>query len=89
VLEMSMAQRVGTKTPSDSIIRSLAGVASQFRISGGTARVAPGHPEESVVALRMQSRDPREQMPPLGTSEVDVEAMSLIGQWIESLSVQQ
>ena len=89
VLEMSMAQRVGEKTPSDSIIRSLAGVASQFRIPGGTARVAPGHPEESVVALRMQSREPREQMPPLGTSEVDVEAMSLIGQWIESLSVQQ
>jgi hypothetical protein len=88
VLEMSMAQRVGAKTPADSVIRSLAGITSQFRMKGGAARVSPGHPEASVVALRMRSRDPREQMPPLGTSEVDVEAMSLIGQWIESLSVQ-
>ena len=88
VLEMSMAQRVGAKTPSDAVMRSLAGVTSQFRIAGGTARVAPGHPEASVVALRMQSREPREQMPPMGTSEVDVGAMSLIGRWIESLSIQ-
>jgi len=88
VLEMSMAQRVGTKTSTDAVMRSLAEVSSGFRIPGGTARVAPGHPEASVVALRMHSREPREQMPPLGTSEVDVEAMSLIGRWIESLSVQ-
>jgi hypothetical protein len=88
VLEMSMAQRVGAKTPSDAVMRSLAGVTSQFRIAGGTTRVAPGHPEASVVALRMQSREPREQMPPMGTSEVDVGAMSLIGRWIESLSIQ-
>jgi hypothetical protein len=89
VLEMSMAQRVSAKSPADSVMRSLAGVTSQFRVPGGAARVAPGHPESSVVALRMQSRDTRTQMPPLGTSEVDVEAMSLIGQWIESLSLQQ
>jgi len=89
VLEMSMAQRVGAKTPADSVIRSLAGITSQFRIPGGASRVAPGHPEASVVALRMRSREPREQMPPLGTSEVDIEAMSLIGKWIEGLSLQQ
>jgi len=89
VLEMSMAQRLGTKTSTDAVVRSLAGVRSEFRMPGGTARVVPGHPEASVVALRMQSREAREQMPPLGTSEVDVEALSLIGRWIEGLSVQQ
>ena len=88
VLEMSMAQRVSARTPANAVIRSLAGVSSEFRMRGGAARVAPGHPESSVVALRMHSRESREQMPPLGTSEVDVEALSLIGQWIESLSVQ-
>jgi hypothetical protein len=89
VLEMSMAQRVATKTSTDAVVRSLTGVRSDFRMPGGTARVVPGHPEASVVALRMQSREAREQMPPLGTSEVDVEALSLIGRWIEGLSVQQ
>jgi len=89
VLEMSMAQRVGTKTSTDAVVRSLAGVRSEFRMPGGAARIAPGHPESSVVALRMRSREPREQMPPLGTSEVDVEALSVIGRWIEGLSVQQ
>ena len=89
VLEMSMAQRVGTKTSTDAVVRSLAGVRSEFRMPGGTARIAPGHPASSVVAMRMQSRESREQMPPLGTSEVDVEALSLIGRWIEGLSVQQ
>jgi hypothetical protein len=88
VLEMSMAQRVSTKT-SNAVVRSLAGVRSEFRMPGGAARIAPGHPESSVVALRMRSREPREQMPPLGTSDVDVEALSLIGRWIESLPVQQ
>jgi len=89
VLEMSMAQRVGTKTATDAVVRSLAGVRSEFRMPGGAVRVAPGHPESSVVALRMRSRESREQMPPLGTTEVDVEALSLIGRWIEGLSVQQ
>ena len=89
VLEMSMAQRVGTKTSTDAVIRSLAGVRSEFRMPGGAARVTPGHPESSVVALRMHSRESREQMPPLGTAAIDVEALSLIGRWIEGLSVQQ
>jgi hypothetical protein len=88
VLEMSMAQRVATNASPDAVVRSLAGVRSEFRMPGGDARVAPGHPGSSVVARRMQSREPREQMPPLGTAAVDIEAMSLIGQWIESLSVQ-
>jgi len=89
VLEMSMAQRVGAKAPADAVLRSLAGVSSQFRMAGGTARVAPGQPDASVVALRMRSREPLQQMPPLGTKVVDVEAMSMIGRWIESLPVQQ
>lgn len=88
VLEMSLAQRVGAKDSVGTVLRSLAGMPSQFRIAGAPARVAPGQPESSVLALRMRSREPRSRMPPLGTSEVDVEAMALISRWIESLSVQ-
>jgi len=89
VLEMSLAQRVGTKESAGSVLRSIASVPGQFRMAGGTARLAPGHPDASVIALRMRSREPLQQMPPLGTSEVDFEAMSLIARWIESLPIHQ
>lgn len=89
VLEMPLAQRVAAKTPPGAALRSLASVPSQFRMPGGAARIVPGRPDASVVALRMNSRDPLRQMPPLGTSVVDAEAMSLISRWIESLSVHQ
>jgi len=84
VLEMTLAQRVGSASP-DSVLRSVVDVRSDFRGAGGVARVAPGHPGASVLALRMRSREPLQQMPPLGTAAVDTEAMSLIARWIESL----
>jgi hypothetical protein len=89
VLEMSLAQRVGAKESAGSVLRSIVAVPGQFRIAGGTVRVAPGQPGASVLALRMQSREPLQQMPPLGTSTVDREAMALISQWIESLPIHQ
>jgi hypothetical protein len=33
----------------------------------------------------MRSREPTQQMPPLGSTVVDTEAMALIARWIESL----
>jgi hypothetical protein len=46
--------------------------------------IEPGHPEKSVLYLRV-SRRGQGQMPPLGTSHVDQEAMRLIHDWIKSL----
>jgi hypothetical protein len=88
VLEMTLAQRVARPASSGAVLDSIVGVESQFHARGapaGAARIAPGHEAASVLALRMASRDPLQQMPPLGTSEIDVEAMRLIGRWIESL----
>ena len=71
------------------MLRSIVGVQSQFRPAGAppdAARIAPGHLDGSVIALRMSSRDPLQQMPPLGTSAVDAEAVALLARWIESLS---
>lgn len=83
VLEMTFAQRVGAAAPSTgAVLRSTVDVPSALRI----ARVAPGHPEASALVARMHSREPLQQMPPLGTSAVDAEAMTLISRWIESLS---
>ena len=87
VLEMSLAQRVAPPA-GDGVLRSLVGVRSQFRAGANdTIRVEPGHAAASVLAQRMNSRDPLRQMPPLGTSTADAAALALIASWIEGLSV--
>lgn len=48
-------------------------------------RIAPGHPELSVSMLRMDSREPLDQMPPIGTEAVDPEGLRVLSAWIESL----
>jgi len=93
VLEMNLAQRVDAPEQETShanqVLDSIIGVQSGFRPAGAPAnapRIAPGHSGDSVIALRMQSRDPLQQMPPLGTSAVDADAVALMARWIESLS---
>jgi hypothetical protein len=86
VLDMTLAQRVGKARP---VLDSVVGVHSQFQPAGAAAealRIAPGHAADSVIAARMRSRDPLEQMPPLGTTAVDDEAVALLARWIEGLS---
>lgn len=87
VLDMTLAQRVAAPAP-DAVLRSIVGVQSQFVPAGapaGALRLAPGRLGASVIAARMSSRDPLEQMPPLGTSAVDRDALALVARWIESL----
>lgn len=90
VLEMTLAQRVASPAPGvDAVVSSIVGVQSQFHAAGAprdAARIAPGHLDGSVIALRMSSRDPLQQMPPLGTTAVDAEAVALLARWIESLA---
>jgi len=67
------------------VLRSL-GAASRFRAPGvATAAhiVVPGSSQSSVLPFRMRSRDPRVQMPPLGTDIADSEALALIERWID------
>jgi len=92
VLEMNLAQRVDAPeqetTHANQVLDSVVGVQSGFRPAGAPAnapRIAPGHMDSSVIALRMKSRDPLQQMPPLGTSAVDAEAVALLARWIDSL----
>lgn len=55
--------------------------------SGPAERLCAGGPDLSVVVVRMSSRNPLMQMPPLGTRLVDQEAVRLIRRWIaEDLS---
>jgi hypothetical protein len=69
------------------VLRSLLGAPSRYRAPGAhaaSAVVEPGQPEASVLVARMRSRNPRTQMPPLGTSEPDNEALALIERWIRN-----
>jgi hypothetical protein len=68
-------------------VRSLVGAASRFRPAGArhaAQLVTPGASHASVLTLRMRSRDPRVQMPPLGSDVPDSEALALIERWIDS-----
>ena len=51
--------------------------------------VTPGAPELSAILVRMKSRRPSTQMPPLGTVLHDKEAIALVTEWIESLTAQE
>jgi hypothetical protein len=67
-------------------IRRLVESKSRYRPRGAAdARlVVPGDPQAGTLLARMRSRDPRIQMPPLGTALPDLEAVALIEQWIAS-----
>jgi hypothetical protein len=53
------------------------------RAGPGALRVQPGASQRSVLVGRLSSRNPAVQMPPLGTSVVDADAVSLVGAWID------
>ena len=53
---------------------------------GTTAFVKPGAPELSALFVRMRSRRPSSQMPPLGTVVPDRQALDLMAQWITDQS---
>ena len=57
------------------------------KVAEGESRyVTPGAPELSAILVRMKSRRPSSQMPPLGTVLHDKEAIALVSDWIESLT---
>ena len=58
---------------------------SRYRPRGAadSRLVVPGNGRAGTLLARMRSRDPRIQMPPLGTARVDLEAIALIERWID------
>lgn len=57
------------------------------RPPGTTAAVTPGAPDLSALFVRMRSRRPSSQMPPLGTSVPDRDAVDLVSGWIAELPI--
>jgi hypothetical protein len=52
---------------------------------GTTSLITPGTPDTSALFARMRSRRPSSQMPPLGTSVADADALALVSAWIAGL----
>jgi hypothetical protein len=73
----------------DAIARRLIGQPSRWqapgRPEGETLLVDPGAPQSSAILLRMRSRRPSTQMPPLGTVLQDTDAIAAIGRWIAKM----
>ena len=65
------------------------GVRSHFVPAGAgqaeAVRLVPGRPDRSVLTQRMGSRDPVQQMPPIGTRVVDRDGLELVSRWIHEL----
>jgi len=68
----------------DAVLDSLVGRTSDFRAYGHDKRVVSGRPDESVLVMRMRSRNPIMQMPPLGTRIPDTEGIALVENWIHN-----
>ena len=87
-----LAQSVAEANSALDVLRSLVSTRSRFRPAGAQQDpqiVVPGASHASVLPQRMRSRDPRVQMPPLGTEIPDSEALALIERWINNLQPPQ
>jgi hypothetical protein len=51
---------------------------------GESVVIDAAHPDQSAMLRRMRSRSPASQMPPLGTSLPDRDAIALLQRWLES-----
>lgn len=84
-VRLNLQQRVGDAEAARRAVRAtLVDAPSRWQATVGTAlpMVAPGDPERSVLWQRMATRDPRRQMPPLGTHIPDPEGLALVAAWI-------
>ena len=83
-VELQLALDPADAASAEKTMRRLIESASRYRPKGAAdARlVVPGNAAAGTLLARMRSRDPRIQMPPLGSAVVDHEAIALLERWI-------
>ena len=91
----SQCHRPGGPTPSNMDLRYTAPLAQMNVCNvaptagnlgiGGAQLLAPGNSAQSVLPARMSRRDAN-AMPPLGSNLIDAGGVTLVSQWIDSLS---
>jgi len=73
----------------NSVVRQLVDQPSRWQAPGrseGTLLIDSLSPQSSAILLRMASRRPSSQMPPLGTVIADREAIDAVARWIAESS---
>lgn len=70
----------------DAVARTLISHPTRWQVPGEDESVAvhPGEPARSAMLVRMRSRSPSSQMPPLGTVVRDQQAVDALSSWIAS-----
>lgn len=72
----------------DAVARALVGQKTKWQVPGrpdGTSMlIDPDSPEQSAILVRMRSRQPSSQMPPLGTVLRDQAALDHLTRWVAS-----
>jgi len=75
----------------DAVARALIDQPTRWQMpgvaDGHTVLVKPGAPDGSALLVRMRSRAPSSQMPPLGTVLRDQQAVDIFTRWIASDSL--
>jgi hypothetical protein len=72
----------------DAVAATLVGQSTRWQVpgqpDGSSVLIHPGAPESSAMLVRMRSRAPSSQMPPLGTMLRDQQAIDAISGWIRT-----
>lgn len=76
-------------TGSQAVLDSLLDQPGDKTVFGFDRRVVRGNAGASTLALRMRSRSPILQMPPLGSRVADQAGIALVEAWIQQLSVSE
>ena len=86
---MKLWSRVGVGSFAESNVATTAvGVPGIWAMMGATARIEPGRPDQSSTHIRMSSRDPLVQMPPIGTEVVDEDGLRILRDFILALPLE-
>ncbi|MBX3703614.1 MAG: hypothetical protein KF822_07565 [Steroidobacteraceae bacterium] len=83
-VELQLAIDPTDPRSAEGVLQTLLTSESRYRPAGAAdARlIVPGNAQAGTLPARMRSRDPRIQMPPLGTAKPDLTAIALIARWI-------
>lgn len=70
----------------DAVARTLVNQRTSWQVpgapEGASVLIDPASPDTSAILVRMRSRRPSSQMPPLGTALGDDEALDVLSRWI-------
>ncbi len=82
---LDLSQGMADTEGEDRVLRTTLDAPADANVLGLDTRIVAGRPAESLLLARMMSRNPYNQMPPLGTRIADSEAAVVIETWIAQL----